>query len=199
MIAVPIEDEGMVLEGVWQGGERGAIVAPPHPLYGGSIDNPVVNEIAYAFYRMGYASVRFNWRGVGASQGVATGDLGAAERDYRAAIDHMVATLGAPVAAAGYSFGAAVALRTALSDIRLSELVLVAPPIDMIVSLDVESFSGPIRVIVGSEDEFAPTEALSELFSSLDSARVDVIPGADHLFSQRGLAQLSRLLRGAES
>ena len=69
MVTVPVEDEGLVLEGVWQNGDRGAVVAPPHPLYGGSFDNPVVNEIAYALHRLGQASLRVHWRGVGASPG----------------------------------------------------------------------------------------------------------------------------------
>ena len=196
MVAVPIEDEGMVLEGVWQSGSgRGAVVAPPHPLYGGSLENPVGNEIAYALDQMGCPSRRFNWRGVGASQGVATLDPGVAERDCLAAIQHVVATVGAPVTAAGYSFGAATALRLALRDDRLSDLVLVAPPIEMIRSLDIERFEGPIRVLAGMHDDLAPVDQLSELFSSLPNVRVDVIPEADHFFAQSGLSELSTALQ----
>ena len=196
MVAVPIEDEGMVLEGVWQSGSgRGAVVAPPHPLYGGSFENPVVNEIAYALYQTGCPSLRFNWRGVGASQGAATSDPGVAERDCLAAIQHVVATVGAPVTAAGYSFGAATALRLALRDDRLSDLVLVAPPIEMIRSLDIERFEGPIRVLAGMHDDLAPVDQLSELFSSLPNVRVDVIPEADHFFAQSGLSELSTALQ----
>ncbi len=198
MVTVPVEDEGLVLEGVWQNGERGAVVAPPHPLYGGSFDNPVVNEIAYALHRLGQASLRFNWRGVGASQGVATGDWGAAECDYRAALDHVVATVGAPVTAAGYSFGAAVALRLALRDERISDLVLVAPPIQMIKSLDLESFEGPIRVLVGAHDEIAQAAELAEFFLPRAGARVGVIENADHFFVHGGLAELSTLIQGRD-
>ena len=66
--AVRVPKDELVLEAAWQSGDdRAAVVAPPHPEYGGSLDNPVVNELAYALYQEGFASLRFNWRGVGAS------------------------------------------------------------------------------------------------------------------------------------
>ena len=196
MVTVPVEDEGLVLEGVWQSGDPpGAVVAPPHPLYGGSFDNPVVNEIAHALYRQGSASLRFNWRGVGGSQGKATGDLGVAERDYRAALELVVENSGAPVTAAGYSFGAATALRLALHDDRVAKLVLVAPPVEMIKALDLEGLGKPVHVVVGGYDEVAPAGELSELFSALPDARIGVISDADHFFVQTGLGALARELQ----
>ena len=196
MVTVPVEDEGLVLEGVWQSGDPpAAVVAPPHPLYGGSFDNPVVNEIAHALYRQGSASLRFNWRGVGASQGRTTGDLGAAERDYRAALELVIENSGAPVTAAGYSFGAAAALRLGLHDDRVTKLVLVAPPVELIKALDLERLQKPVRIVVGSHDEFAPADELSELCSLLPDARVGVIRDADHFFVQAGLGALVRKLQ----
>ena len=69
-IALP---EGGSLEGIFiagaPGSSQGAVIAPPHPLYGGSIESPVLNEIAYACTKAGIANLRFNWRGVGASTG----------------------------------------------------------------------------------------------------------------------------------
>ncbi len=196
MVTVPVEDEGLVLEGVWQSGDPpGAVVAPPHPLYGGSFDNPVVNEIAHALYRKGSASLRFNWRGVGGSQGKATGDLGVAERDYRAALELVVENSGAPVTAAGYSFGAATALRLALHDDQVAKLVLVAPPVEMIKALDLEGLGKPVHVVVGGYDEVAPAGELSELFSALPDARIGVISDADHFFVQTGLGALARELQ----
>ncbi len=196
MVTVPVQDEGLVLEGVWQSGDApGAVVAPPHPLYGGSFDSPVVNEIAHALYRQGSASLRFNWRGVGGSQGSATGELGSAERDYRAALELVVENSGAPVTAAGYSFGAVAALRLALNDRRVGKLVLVAPPVEMIKALHLELLNQPVRVLVGGCDEFAPADELSELFSRLPAARVGVIADADHFFVQTGLGELARQLQ----
>ena len=105
--------EGIFIAGA-AGSNRGAVVAPPHPLFGGSIESPVLNEIAYACTKTGIASLRFNWRGVGASTGVPSGDAADAEVDYRAALTHMGETVDGPIVACGYSFGAAAAVRVAL-------------------------------------------------------------------------------------
>jgi alpha/beta superfamily hydrolase len=199
-VTIRMEDEGIVLEGVWQKGEyRAAVVAPPHPEFGGSLDNPVVNEIAYGMHRVGYASLRFNWRGVGASQGRVTGDPDAADADYRAALRHLQETVELPLIGAGYSFGAATALRVALREPSLRQLVVVAPPVSMLRELPLEQLERPLHVIVGGDDPHAPAEALSEILSPLSTARLDVVPGADHFFMGKGLAELCELIRAALS
>ncbi|HTO68543.1 MAG TPA: alpha/beta fold hydrolase [Myxococcota bacterium] len=200
MAPIAVPGSGLVLEGVWQkGAGRGAVIAPPHPLYGGSLEHPVVSELAYGLYKAGIASLRFNWRGVGGSQGRITGDWAAAEDDYLAALEQVASTLPPPVIAAGYSFGAAAALRVGLKDPRVSELLLVAPPAGMIESLPLDTFRGPIHVIVGGRDEFAPLDELSTLLEGLPNANLDVIPKADHFFGAQGLAELAELARGAVS
>ncbi len=197
MITIPVPLEGLVLEGVWQAGsEGGAVVAAPHPLYGGSLEHPVVNEVAYALYREGYASVRFNWRGVGASQGAPSAEAGDAERDFRAALEHLDQTVSPPLLAAGYSFGAAAALRVGLVDARIRKLLLVSPPVEMIRGLPLEDFERPLHVIVGQHDDFAPADELSRLLEPLGEVHVEVIPRADHFFTT-GLANLSELVRAA--
>lgn len=198
MVPIVVPGSGLVLEGVWQkGAGRGAVIAPPHPEYGGSLENPVVSELAYALYKAGVASLRFNWRGVGASQGVISGDSDAADEDYLAALEQVCETAGPPVIGAGYSFGAATALRVGLRDPRVAELILVAPPIGMIESLPIDSFSGPIHVIVGGRDTFAPIGQLSSLFEGMANANLDVIPKADHFFASHGLAELVELVRSS--
>ena len=200
MVPVHVNAGGLALEGVWQkGAGRGAVIAPPHPQYGGSMENPVVSEIAYGLYKAGVASLRFNWRGVGASQGRVTGEWSAAEEDYLAALDQVAATLPPPVVAAGYSFGAATALRIGLRDARVSELILVAPPVGMVEKLSLEDFRGPIHVIAGGRDELAPLDELSSLLEGLPNANLDVIPKADHFFGANGLAELAELVRSAVS
>ena len=200
MVPIVIPGAGLTLEGVWQKGDgRGAVIAAPHPEYGGSLESPVISEVAYALYKAGVASLRFNWRGVGASQGVISGDTAAADEDYLAAVEQVSATTGAPVIAAGYSFGAATALRVGLRDARISELILIAPPIAMIESLALDEFRGPIHVIVGGRDTFAPLGQLSALLEGLPNANLDVIPKADHFFVTDGLAELVELVRTAVS
>ncbi len=171
MITIPVQADGLVLEGVWQGtpeAPRGAVIAPPHPQFGGSLENPVVNEIAHTLYQADYACVRFNWRGVGASQGKPSGRPRDAEIDYQAALDHLDHTLSVPLTGAGYSFGAATAIRVALEDARIRELILVAPPVEMIQDLELAKFTGPVRVIVGGLDEYAPAAELSAVLEPTD-------------------------------
>ena len=199
-VTIELPGREQVLEGVWQAGSRGGgVIAPPHPLYGGNLDNPVVNEIAFGLFKCEIPSLRFNWRGVAASQGTATGDPEAALDDYRAALDHLVDTVGAPVAACGYSFGAATALRIAQADSRIARLVLVAPPLQMIESLPLDEIEIPIHAFVGDQDQFAPTGPLSELLSPLANARLEVMPGIDHFFAAGGLSQISEFVAGAVS
>jgi alpha/beta superfamily hydrolase len=196
--AIDVEGEGIVLEGVWQkGSARAAIIAPPHPEFGGSLENPVVAEVAYALYKAGYASLRFNWRGVGASQGHVTGDPASAEADFRAALKHLVKTTDLPVIASGYSFGAATAVRVALRESIVRELLLVSPPVSMIRNVPLQRLDRPVHVIVGSEDTFAPFGELSELLTPVANARLEVIPGADHFFAVTGLAELAQFARAA--
>ena len=192
-VTVQLPGEDLVLEAVWQAGARGGgIVAPPHPRYGGSLENPVVNELAFGLHKLDMPSLRFNWRGVGASQGRATADVNAAAADYKAALDHLADTVEAPLAGCGYSFGAAMALRVALRDPRIERLILVAPPVMMIESLELAKIERPIYVLVGDRDEFAPAPRLSELLTPLANARLEVIPGVDHFFAVGGLSEISR-------
>ena len=199
-VTIPVEGEGLVLEGVWQAGEeRAAVVAPPHPEFGGSLDNPVVNEIAYALYTEGFASLRFNWRGVGGSQGRISGDPTAAEVDYEAALSHLHQTLQVPITAAGYSFGAATAVRLALRDPRIRRVILVAPPARMIESLPLADLALPVRVIAGAEDPYAPAAALADALDPVPDGDLKLIPDVDHFFASGGLAELNELVRAAVS
>ena len=196
--SVAVDGEGLALEAVWQAGpERAAVVAPPHPLYGGSLDNPVCVELARALHAEGFAPLRFNWRGVGASQGDATGDFEAARRDYRAALDHATGALAPPALASGYSFGAAAALRVALDDARVGALLLVAPPAAMLAEMPLEGFAGPLRAVSGDRDEFAPPAELAEQIGRAPRGRLRTVPGADHFFSLGGHDELARLAREA--
>jgi pimeloyl-ACP methyl ester carboxylesterase len=124
-----------------------------------------------------------------------TGEAKAADEDYLAAVEQVAETTGAPVIAAGYSFGAASALRVGLRDPRIAELILIAPPVSMIESLALSEFRGPLHVIVGGRDTYAPLAELSALLDGLPNANLDVIPKADHFFASHGLAELVELVR----
>jgi alpha/beta superfamily hydrolase len=194
MVAIALP-EGGSLEGIFiagaPGSDQGAVIAPPHPLYGGSIESPVLNEIAYACTRAGIASLRFNWRGVGASTGTPSGEAADADADYRAALAHMGETVNGPLVACGYSFGAGTATRVALGDRRIERLVLVAPPPAMLPPGAFAQLERAALVLVGECDSLVEPGRLRELAESGSGVRLEVIPIADHFFAA-GLADISR-------
>jgi alpha/beta superfamily hydrolase len=194
-IALRAPEEG-ALEGVWQAGlpgnAWGSVIAPPHPLYGGSMDSPVVNEIAWASARSGVAAVRFNWRGVGASTGVPSGEVQDADRDYASALAHVAESVRGKVVACGYSFGAAAALRAALLHPRIGRVLLVAPPPSLLAPGTLAELRRPLLVVTGADDHLAPKDALARELADVPQARLEVLRGTDHFFVS-GLAELSRL------
>jgi hypothetical protein len=189
--------EGLALEGLYlspRGAPSGdgAVIAPPHPLYGGSMENPVVSELAAAAASAGLASLRFNWRGVGASPGRASGDAGDAREDYAAALAHLGDTVGGSLAACGYSFGACAAVSAANE--RVTQLVLVAPPPSLLDLAALRAFPGRVLVLAAENDSIAPARALEAIAASLPHGRCTRIPEADHFFLE-GLAELGRAVR----
>ena len=201
-VVVPVS-ESLGLEGAWQRGaavdaarrERGALLAAAHPLFGGSLDHPVLNELAHALYRAGVSSLRFNWRGVGASQGQLSGERVAADEDWAAALAQICADIPPPLIAGGYSFGAITALRSALADRRIGRLLLVAPPLRMLEGVALEALQIPVRVLVGEHDAFCSPQALALRFAPVGDARIEVLSGADHFFASRGLTELGERVR----
>lgn len=195
-VAIPLEGGEQALEGIFVAGldedAVGVVVAAPHPLYGGSMDSPVVSEIAYAARKAGLASLRFNWRGVGASAGAISGEADDADADYRAALRYLMETVPGAVVAAGYSFGAAAAVRVASGEPRIRRLLLLAPPPAM---LDVDAlvaFAGDVLLMAGAHDTIAPPEKIERIASLLPRATFAAIPHADHFFAA-GLAEVARL------
>ena len=173
--------------------DRGAaVMAPPHPQYGGSMENPVVGEIADACHRAGLASIRFNWRGVGASAGTATGEPDVASADYAAALGFAEESSQGPIAACGYSFGAALALTAVEGHPRVKQLLLVAPPVLMLSRAALKSFPGRILLVAGDRDEYAPRRELEALSTEFDHTEFVSLAGTDHYF-MTGLPELGRV------
>ena len=167
-----------------------ALVAHPHPQQGGTLDNKVVQTLARTFFALGYASVRFNFRGVGQSAG--TFDDGVGETaDAQAALAHAKERFGAiPVVLAGFSFGTFVQTRVAVT-MHAERMVLVGPAVTRFGDAAVPEDT---IVIHGEEDDIVPLSAV------LDWARphelpVIVFPGCGHFFHGR-LPQLSRTIAG---
>jgi alpha/beta superfamily hydrolase len=158
------------------------------------MDSPVVTELCWALKQTGHATVRFNWRGVGASGGEASGEAPDADADYAAALAYLEETAPGPLVAAGYSFGAATAIRIAARSPRVRRLLLVAPPPALLDADALAGFRGRALALVGDRDGFAPLPELSAHFADPERRALEVIPGADHFFMS-GLADISRLAR----
>ena len=181
--------DGVVLEAridVPSSARGGIVMCHPHPLYGGDMDNPVVVRIAEVCGDLGFATLRFNFRGVGRSAGTHDGGAGE-QRDVEAALAHLagLAGTGRPLALAGYSFGATVAAALAPRHAGLAGLALVAPPLarlDNGVFTALAAFGERLLLVAGTHDEICPVDALTRLGEALPGATLDVIDGADHFF-----------------
>ena len=109
-------------------GTEAALITHPHPLYGGEMNNPVVAVLTAVYQRLGYSTLRFNFRGVGASEGVY--DDGRGELDDLWAAGEVLKSKGKTVAdLAGYSFGVWINLRLDPPMATVRRLALVAPPV----------------------------------------------------------------------
>lgn len=200
MVVIPAAGDAMI-EGLYHKGERadlpGMVIAAPHPRMGGSMDSPVVAEIAFASARDQRPTLRFNYRGVGASRGVLAGTDGIAEvEDFHIAAAELRATTGVRgVVAAGYSFGARIALSAAHVDPEIVAVVLVAPPTTLFVFEDLAELRVPVLVVFGDLDPHVDRARISALAAQSGASRIEVISGANHVFSE-GLVTLSKAING---
>ena len=157
-----------------------ALVAHPHPLFGGTLDNKVVQTLARCFVELGYAAIRPNFRGVGATEGVHDEGRGELE-DMAAVLAYAQAEFGnAPPVLAGFSFGSFVQTHLA-QRVAVERMVLVGIAVKR---FDARPVPANTLVIHGEVDETVP------LADVLDWARpqelpVIVVPGADHFFHQK--------------
>ncbi len=187
---VTIEVGSLQLEGMFTAPDQGPVaggmvICHPHPQYGGDMSNNVVMALQTAALGADYATLRFNFRGVGASQGSYEGGISERE-DAKAALSLLRDRLGSEMGetiVAGYSFGAYVGSAVAVEDGSVDACILVSPPVEM---MDFEPLkTAPLRVlfIAGDSDPYCP-------IASLESFRKDmtgensllVVPGADHFY-----------------
>jgi alpha/beta superfamily hydrolase len=204
MVAHPMEtvrfttEDGLALEGAIRRGEpspRGsAVLCHPHPKHGGSKDHPVLwairNDLAA---RRALTALVFNFRGVMGSEGsYGGGDLELA--DVGAAVDRVREEAEGPTALVGWSFGAWVALRHALTDRRIAVLALVAFPFtsratDTLRPLpelgQLEALDIPILLAAGDADPFCPIPEMRNLAGWLPRGETLVVEGTDHHFGRR--------------
>jgi alpha/beta superfamily hydrolase len=163
-----------------------AVFAHPHPLYGGTLHNPVVFHADRETNQAGLMTVRFNFRGVGASEG--EHDRGNGEvRDVAAAAEWIRELVpGVPLVIVGYSFGAWCGLRYAVDEPAVAGFVGIGLPVRHFDFSVIERFERPVAVVHGSEDELgSPEEVERVLAAARPRPRLDILEGATHLFSGR--------------
>ena len=159
-----------------------AIIAHPHPLFGGTMDNKVVQTLARAFVQCGYTAVRFNFRGVGASAG--EHDAGVGEAQDMLSVVRQVAPEG-PIALAGFSFGAFVTshvLAGLWSEGRVEKAVLVGTAASRFTVAPVPPEAHDRTLVVhGEADDTVPLSAVMD-WARPQILPVTVVPGGGHFF-----------------
>jgi hypothetical protein len=177
---------------------RVAVIAHPHPLYGGTMDNKVITTLARAFVEAGAATVRFNFRGVGASEGAHDEGRGETDDMLRVIEDAREQFGALPLVIAGFSFGGAVAVR-ASGRVDFAQLVLVAPGFRRITGQGMGAAPDPSDphlgapgrhthantvVVHGDLDETVPL-ADSLAWATPREVPVVVVPGGEHFFHRK--------------
>ncbi len=168
-----------------------ALIAHPHPLFGGTAENKVVTSVARALRELGYATLRPNFRGVGASEGVH--DQGVAETEDLLAVHAHARSLfpELPIVLAGYSFGAHVTAAAAAALAQLGDpaqrLVLIGTATGAVPgarAYDTAAVPADSLVIHGDKDETVPLANVLA-WAELQELPVVVVPGADHFFHRK--------------
>ncbi|MGA6973092.1 MAG: alpha/beta family hydrolase [Candidatus Binatus sp.] len=201
-VQVTFRSGDLTLEGLIAnpgGNAPAAVVCHPHPLYGGSMYNNVVDAVLSAMWQAGYATLRFNFRGVGASDGEHDGGPGEVD-DAGAAMAFLLAQPGVRkegAIMAGYSFGAMVALTAGYARADVARIVAVALPLAMADARIPDGASKPVLLVSGDRDSYSPVAGLRALESKIGgSARLEIIAGADHFFGGHE-TELSRVISDA--
>ena len=162
-----------------------AVVCHAHPLHGGVMHFKVVFRAAKALQEEGVAALRFNFRGVGRSEG--THDEGRGEQDdVRAALDEVERRFPSlPVVVGGFSFGSSMALRAGCSDGRVRALFALGLPLSMLSETSyLEACARPRLFVQGGSDTYGGEEAIRAFVARLPEPKaLLVVPGADHFFA----------------
>jgi uncharacterized protein len=181
-IAGPAGTLEAIVEDAAVSGPNYAVICHPHPLYGGTMENKVVTTLARALHDAGVATLRFNFRGVGASAGAY--DQGAGELEDADAVASWGAERwpGKTLIIAGFSFGGYVALRLALQR-TAARLITVAPAIGLFGVHTVGAPECPWLIVQGDADDVVDPTAVIAWARTLNPApRLIVLPGVGHFF-----------------
>jgi alpha/beta superfamily hydrolase len=183
-----VSAEGLVERGRQHGLRAAVVLAHPHPQYGGTLHTKVVFHAAKAFTRIGCAVLRFNFRGVGRSDGA--WDEGRGEMDdFRAGVRFMRERYpDVPLWSAGMSFGAWIALTVGAEDPGVSTMLGICPPLSRYDFEAVRASAKPKFFIQGERDELCPLKDMNDFYARASEPKeLVVIDGADHVFDGKVL------------
>ncbi|MBW1902989.1 MAG: alpha/beta hydrolase [Deltaproteobacteria bacterium] len=163
-------------------GENAVVVTHPHPLYGGEMHNNVVESLIAAYQQKGFTTLRFNFRGVGRSEGSHGQGVGEQE-DVRAALAYLTDLGKSSLDLAGYSFGSWVNAMGLESFDPVRRLVMVSPPV-AVIDFSFLGYSPRIKLVIsGSEDDIAPPAMIKDMLPTWNpEAAFKVIEGVDHFY-----------------
>ncbi|HOO90723.1 MAG TPA: CocE/NonD family hydrolase [Syntrophales bacterium] len=172
----------VTIEGIYTPGDgsKGAVITHPHSQMGGNMMNNVVDALVSAFHDHGYATLKFNFRGVGRSGGSFDNGIGEQD-DVKGAIAFLKEKGLNDIALAGYSFGAWVNSKVLPGYDGLSPVVMVSPPVDFL-EFDFSHLKEKCNLIIcGDRDQFCPLRSLEKIAGEL-GCRLDIVRGADHFY-----------------
>ena len=173
---------------------RIAVVCHPHPLFGGTMHNKVVFQIAKTLHEHGVPVLRFNFRGAGLSEGrhdKGRGELG----DVQAALDYLASEFSAkPILLAGFSFGAYVGLRVGCEDARVTEVVGAGLPVNSSDLSYLAACEKPKLILQSAHDQYGSRERTEALYETLKEPKeLAFIDAPDHFFAGK-LPQMGAVL-----
>jgi alpha/beta superfamily hydrolase len=179
---------GLELEGILNipdglGPFPGVVLCHPHPQYGGSMDNNLIDSLCEYLTAESILAFKFNFRGVGNSQGIFDNGRGE-QSDVLAAISFLSGlkeVIPGSIGLAGYSAGSSWGLAAAWQDARIKALAAISPPLSMSDFSFLRNCLKPVLLVSGSEDPLVPGEQLEALVRSLPGPhQLHIIAGADH-------------------
>ncbi len=178
-----------------------ALLLHPHPQHGGTMNNKVVYTLYHAFVRRGYSALRFNFRGVGRSQGVF--DRGEGELSDAASALDWLQTYNPNASACwigGFSFGAWIGMQLLMRRPEIDGFISIAPPANQCDFTFLAPCPASGLIVQGDQDQLVPLEPVQKLITKLMHQRdikieYKIIPGADHFF-QGKLVELNEAIEG---
>ncbi|MDR3556812.1 MAG: hypothetical protein P4L55_18825 [Syntrophobacteraceae bacterium] len=195
-VSIPVENAKMELEGLFEAGRTGrnAMLCHPHPLYGGDMHNNVVQAARLTFASLGWATLRFNFRGPG------PGNPAGGQRDPLDLMDvstFMNSRSPGRMDFAGYSYGAWALMEAVRAGLYADCLILISPPLDFLSFEELEPVGIPTLITLGTRDEFCSVRSLENWLSTSPAptaTTVELLPEVDHFY--RGAErQISEIIK----